>query len=246
MKNFIRIKIENLIRWYLTHKNQSLIRDFHPYYDWVVSSNKELFDRIYNRGMEITSTPPSIWRRDRFLNLYSFSKKAAKLDGLVAECGSFRGLSAFMLCQSLKEIDKDFRGEGFHVFDSFEGLPEATEDDINLKTNYKGFFACDIDTVKRNLRDFPGISYHKGWIPDVFKGLPEERYKFVHVDVDLAKPTFDAFNYFWPRLVAGGVIVCDDYGGMYFQGTTKKLDEFCSRNSLQPIILSTGQLVLIK
>src|SRR3989344_579663 len=145
IKEFLRIKIESVITWYLTNKNQSLTRNFHPYYDWVVSSSKTSFDQIYNRGMEITLTPPSTWRRDRFLNLYSFSKRVANSEGLIAECGSFRGLSAFVICQSLKEINSDYNGEGFHIFDSFEGLSKATKADFNLKMDPKGILACDID-----------------------------------------------------------------------------------------------------
>ena len=71
-------------------------------------------------------------------------------------------------------------------------------------------------------------AFHKGWIPDVFSDLPETEWSFVHIDVDLYEPTLAAFQYFFPRLSTGGIIICDDYSYSLFPGAKLAVDEFIS------------------
>src|SRR5688572_31529904 len=42
-------------------------------------------------------------------------------------------------------------------------------------------------------------------------------------DVDVYQPTRDSLEYFYPRLVTGGILVCDDYG---WPGARKAVDDF--------------------
>jgi len=53
----------------------------------------------------------------------------------------------------------------------------------------------------------------------------------VHIDVDLYEPTLDSLNFFYPKLVKDGVIVCDDYGITQFPGAKKAVDEFLEKNN---------------
>jgi O-methyltransferase len=99
--------------------------------------------------------------------------------------------------------------------------------------------------VRDAMAGFPGASLHKGWIPEVLAELPEAPWSFVHVDVDLYQPTLDCLKYFFPRLVPGGVIVCDDYGSPAFPGARRAWIEFCG-DSLGYVALPTGQSVLVK
>ena len=39
-----------------------------------------------------------------------------------------------------------------------------------------------------------------------------ERLAFAHIDVDLYRSVLDCIEFAYPRLVAGGLIVFDDYG----------------------------------
>jgi hypothetical protein len=44
--------------------------------------------------------------------------------------------------------------------------------------------------------------------------------------VDLYQPTYDSLDFFFPRLVKGGVIVCDDYNFSNFPGAKLAWDEY--------------------
>jgi O-methyltransferase len=80
--------------------------------------------------------------------------------------------------------------------------------------------------VKEALGAFPRIEFFPGWIPGAFPDEPGARYRFVHLDVDVYQPTRDSLDYFYPRLVPGGMIVCDDYG---WPGARKAIEEFRAR-----------------
>ena len=75
---------------------------------------------------------------------------------------------------------------------------------------------------------------------------PPPRGCFVHLDVDLYAPTLASLEYFVPRLVDGGVIICDDYGAPLFPGAHRAWDRFCARHDLPFVVLDTGQSVILK
>ena len=70
------------------------------------------------------------------------------------------------------------------------------------------------------------VVFHEGWIPDRFGDVAETRFCFVHLDVDLFQPTRDSLGFFYPRMVDGGLIVCDDYGFETCPGARRAVDEF--------------------
>jgi hypothetical protein len=102
-----------------------------------------------------------------------------------------------------------------------------------------------LERVKSVFRDYPQVSISKGWIPQVFAGLTERKWSFVHIDVDLYEPTLGALEYFFPRLAKGGVIVNDDYASPDFPGGGRAWDGFCSDRHIPFVVLDTGQAVII-
>jgi len=103
-----------------------------------------------------------------------------------------------------------------------------------------GRFAAALEDVRRALAPFPGIAYFPGWIPAAFP-RDEARYRFVHVDVDLYQPTRDSLEYFWPRLVPGARMVCDDYN---WPGGKRAVDEFCAARGIDARITASTQAVI--
>jgi len=194
------------------------------------------FDTVYLAGLLATRTSPlPLRRRDRFKLLIGQFERILDLEGLVAECGCFLGLSSFMLCSTLKRHNPAFDGAGYQIYDSFQGLsdpqpqdtapPESGECAPSSANVRRGKFAASLEDVRRALAPFPRIEYFPGWIPVAFPATRQHRYRFVHVDVDLYEPTKQSFEYFWPRLAPRGVIVCDDYN---WPGAKRAVGEFCA------------------
>lgn len=218
-----------------------------------------VFNGIYDAGLAATETPDPAKpayskRRERFYNLAQFFLQVQSLDGAVAECGCWKGLSSYMLCHYLRRARPAFRGEDYHIFDSFAGLSEPAGEDLVTDgtlpaqgaTRPAGAFAAAQAAVQAGLREFPAIEYHPGWLPQSLVSLPERRYRFVHVDVDLYEPTKGCLEYFFPRLVAGGMLVSDDYGSLFWPGAKKAIEEFCTAQGVPLLTVSTGQAILWK
>jgi hypothetical protein len=181
---------------------------------------------------------------------------AMELGGDFAECGVYTGISALFVCRAARTRSPAYAGEGLHLVDSFAGLSEPREEDfyetraedgsVVPASIPRGSFAAGSEVVRNTMREFPATSIHQGWIPDVFRGLPETRWAYVHVDVDHYQPTADCLEYFYPRLRAGGVIICDDYGAPLFPGARRAWDRYCERHGVPFVVLDTGQSVILK
>ena len=179
--------------------------------------------------------------------LYSFAKSTACLGGDTVECGVFRGKSSYFICDA-------YRMNGDHIhhaFDSFEGVSEPTEDDVfsdpGLQPWKKGDYSAQLATAQETLSEFDNVRFYKGWIPDRFFEVAEKSFSLVHIDVDLYGPTRESLEFFYPRLVSGGVLICDDYDAIGCPGARKACDEFLAGKPERHMInVTTGQGVLIK
>ena len=217
----------------------------------------ETFRGVFREGVSAsgsTHDPNKIHKR--MYNAVQFLRHTRDLCGAVAECGAFQGLSSFVFCEFIRLDAPDFKGEGYHVFDSFSGLstPTAPDHPVNPAAGagaptYRraGAFQATLETVRNTLRDYPAIAYHPGWIPDSLAGVPDRQYRFVHLDLDLYEPTKGALAYFYPRMIQGGIIVVDEYGVLRWPGARLAVDEFCREHGVTPAVsLTTGNGALIK
>lgn len=226
----------------------------------VLFDADDFFHRAYDRGLDRSGTPDrGPRRRSRFFNLMQALESTTGLPGGAVECGCWRGLSSLLTCEYLRRENALFRGDGFTIIDSFEGLSEPTlEDSIERdlvrggKTRkgrpFKGAgaYAASLDHVREVLGEFPDVELVKGWIPQVLATLPEREYRYVHVDLDLYAPILDAFRYFYPRLVRGGVLVSDDYGSLFWPGAKRAVEEFCQESGARLLASVTGQAIVMK
>jgi O-methyltransferase len=178
---------------------------------------------------------------DRKFAMREFARLALKRHGSLAECGVYKGASAYILAKEIKALNPCAK---LHLYDSFEGLSSSSEFDGKHWT--KGDLNGSLTEVQTNLAEFaPCITYHKGWIPDCFDTASDELFSFVHIDVDLHEPTRDALAYFYPRMAPLGIIICDDYGFETCPGARKAVDEFFRAKHETVLHLPTGQGIVI-
>lgn len=90
------------------------------------------------------------------------------------------------------------------------------------------------------------FTLYKGWIPEKFHEVEDKEFSLVHIDVDLHDPTLASLEFFWPRLNAGGMIVCDDYGSEACPGAKKAMDDFAAKYGFSVVHLTTGQGFITK
>ena len=157
--------------------------------------------------------------------------------GDIAEVGVYQGSTAKVICEA--KGDKTF-----HLCDTFEGLPEPTGA-AEKYVEKKGRFACSIESIQKYLKDYKQIEFHKGFCPESVRGvLDNTKFCFVHLDVDLYQSTKECLEYFFPRLIPGGVVLSHDYS--ILAGVKQAFTEFCEGRQEQVIELPTTQCMLIK
>jgi hypothetical protein len=167
--------------------------------------------------------------------LYSIARAQAKFDGAFAEVGVFRGASAKLMC----EVKGD---KPLHLFDTFEGLPPAKP--VDRHVHRVGQYKADIESVKAYLEQYNNVHFHKGLFPDSAQSVPEQTYALAHFDVDLHESTVACLEYFYPRMVSGGILVSHDYD--WASGVRKAYDDFFADKREEIIEMPTTQCMVFK
>ncbi|MCK1519563.1 MULTISPECIES: TylF/MycF/NovP-related O-methyltransferase [unclassified Bradyrhizobium] len=195
----------------------------------------EAFLAYYMRFMDVGN-----WHSlDRKYAMNELLKLVLHLDGDAAECGTYKGATAYLLCRAFRKMPISI-----HLFDSFEGLSEPTSIDGTYWR--KGSLTAAEDELRQSLREFDNYRIYKGWIPTRFVEAADCRFRFVHIDVDLYQPTLDSLQFFYPRMVAGGIILLDDHGFKSCPGAKQAADAFFESKAENLALLPTGQAFTIK
>ena len=205
---------------------------------WMPFFYFEKYFSLYKVGLQKSKQEYSdnFSKNLRFFSLTQLVKYVLSKQNLqnynFAECGCWYGHSTYIISKILKEFN--FKNK-FYIFDSFEGglsdlsnkdqnlLKQMSEKEVEIQKNY---CKSNEEHVKNILKDFEFIKIFNGWIPEKFHYINEQKFQFVHLDVDLYEPTKESLNFFFPRLVEGGTIVCDDYNISIFPGAKKAWDEY--------------------
>lgn len=170
--------------------------------------------------------------------LRSLLKLADRLPGDTAECGVYEGASSWFICDHFRNS-----GKVHHAFDSFEGLSKPAVADGRYWR--AGNLNTSEERARATLADFD-VRYYKGWIPERFSEVKTREFSFVHIDVDLYEPTKSSLEFFYPRMVQGGIIVCDDYGFITCPGALRAMQDFMTDRPEPIVACPTGQAFVIK
>lgn len=100
-------------------------------------------------------------------------------------------------------------------FDSFQGLPEPTEQyerDLGLKA---GMFKCRREEFPYQSVT-PSLILVEGWFKDTLNDETKRKHQIekaaiVHIDCDLYEPTCQVLEFITPLLVDGSIVIFDDW-----------------------------------
>jgi hypothetical protein len=170
--------------------------------------------------------------------LYRSALGVRSLSGHVAEVGVYRGGTALLLSRAFEGAAE------VHLFDTFAGMPPTDPDkDLHVAGDFRDTTEV---SVRRYLADRPNVTIHAGFFPETAAPLADAQFRFVHVDVDIYRSVRDCAEFFYPRMVAGGVLVFDDYGWSSTAGARQAVDEFFVERDEVPVYLPTGQAVVVR
>jgi len=168
--------------------------------------------------------------------LWDFSIRKIKFNGLVGEFGVFEGYSINNFARKLPQK--------IYGFDSFEGLQEDWAGWVLTKGSF------DLGGVTPKVRK--NVQLIKGWfdktLPD-FLQLHTENFSLIHIDCDTYEATKSALYYLNPRIIEGTVIIFDEYFSYrgWQLGEHKAWKEFVTENTLKYdyIGFSSDQVAII-
>ncbi len=204
--------------------------------DWMADEAFERYLRLTGASGGLKSI-----NAGRHWMVYQLLRLTEKVPGDTVECGVYRGASSYLICSF---IARSAFAKNHHMFDSFEGLSAPTPQESIYWREHD--LKIEFSETARLLSRFKDIHYYKGWIPDRFGEVADRKFSFLHIDVDLYEPTRDSIAFFYPRMNAGAIIVCDDYGSSTCPGATKAMDEYLQDKPEKMVMLSDGGGFLVK
>ncbi len=167
--------------------------------------------------------------------LYSLARAQRSLGGAMAEVGVYQGSSARILCEAKGECP-------LHLFDTFAGLPPPADREARVLAS--GQFAAALPAVRAVLEGYPEVHFHAGVFPESAGPTEDLRFSLVHLDVDLYASTLAGLQFFYPRMLPGGVIVSHDYSML--PGVAQAMSAFLAGRPESLIELPTTQAMLVK
>lgn len=236
----------------------------------IVKIDKKLLGSVFKRIHYYFNKKKEYEKKNRNLN-FKFNNSEKKIillsdllkkspeEGVIVECGVGVGFTLAVIAKLSKKM--------IYAFDSFSGFPnkisenDKSKDDTQdllkvLKYSKFHYKLMSIDLVKKNLINNGiceknienNIKFIKGFFPDSFKNF-DNKISFLHLDVDLYDSYKECLNFFFPKMVNGGIITFDEYydnptfptkKGYGWYGAKVAIDEFVKINNLNLMQHSTG------
>jgi O-methyltransferase len=184
---------------------------------------------------QVRSERESLLSGNEAFMIYSLAAAQGAVGSVMAEVGVFQGCSA-------KLISIAGRPKRLHLFDTFEGLPEPGRPEHAAML--KGHYEASLSSVKEYLKDQPNLLFHKGVFTGEGLACANERFSFVHLDVDLKEGTRRCLEFFYPRMPPGGIIISHDFS--YLEGVREAFVEFLEGRQERFVELPSSQVMLIK
>jgi hypothetical protein len=189
------------------------------------------------------------WHADlrwRVWILTRLARQVRGLEGNFAEFGVFRGGTAYMTLDATEPIPAERR---FYLFDTFAGTPseELTETEESEGLGEGTYAGTSAEHVAGFLERWSEtIEIREGDVADTLRDTETGPLALVHMDLNASAPTQLALDYAYARLVAGGIVVFDDYGDPTYRDQRAVVDRFFAERPEEPIALPTGQAFVIR
>jgi O-methyltransferase len=129
------------------------------------------------------------------------------------------------------------------LFDTCAGMPAtAWSNDWLIARDFTD------TSLEAGMERIPGDlgPFYNRLIPHTFAGLESSRIAFAQIDLDLYSAILVACEFIFPRLCVGGFIIFDDYGEPSCPGARVAVDEYFESRNAVPLVLPTGQAIVLK
>jgi len=168
-----------------------------------------------------------------------------KLKGDFVECGVNTGAYSRAVIEytGFSSLQKTF-----YLLDTYQGLVPgqitAAEHQAGVGS-YLGKYKDVYEEVLKTFKTFP-VKVIRGAVPDTLVQCETQQICYLSIDMNVVEPEIAAANYFWDKIVPGGVMILDDYGFPAHIEQKHAFDQFAKEKGVVILYIPTGQGIIFK
>jgi len=108
---------------------------------------------------------------------------------------------------------------------------------LNIENTQKNLTLCGTDS----------FVFNKGYVPESFaQSRNPESIAWIHIDLNSSTPTIASLDFFWSRLLPGGLVLLDDFAWPGYEETRVEVEKWCKVRELDILQFPTGQALITK
>jgi O-methyltransferase len=155
--------------------------------------------------------------------------------GDFVECGVWYGVLSKSICEYI-DMQK-INDRKFFLVDTFGAMPGS-----HPNPRYKP----DIyENVKSRFAEYPSVELIKGVVPDALSKITSSKVAYLAIDMNSSEPELKTLEYFYEKIVKGGIIYFDDYGYNYPE-LRRVVDKFFSDKPETLLHFPSGNSIVVK
>jgi hypothetical protein len=165
------------------------------------------------------------------------------IEGDMAEFGSYKGHSGYLISEILNSNKSD---KLLYMFDTFEAFPGEK---FGIDSFWSNTHKVDFDEVKSRLGAQPNIKLVKGDFTETLPLQGIQKLSFVYVDCDSYRATRFLMEYLYDNVLSvGGFMVFEDYGHPALLGNRLAIHSFFDdrHNCIKFFSQFSGYYIVVK
>jgi len=159
----------------------------------------------------------------RCYELWQLVHQVASVPGDILEVGVWRGGTGCLLGRAIAHNKIDCR---LLLADTFAGVVKAGSQDTTYRGGEHKDTSLEVVRALLHTNNVKNYSIFRGIFPDATgPSVGDCAIRLAHIDVDVYQSAKDVFEWVWPRMNPGAVVVFDDYGFHTCSGVTAFVNE---------------------
>lgn len=174
-----------------------------------------------------------------------FANHVKHLEGDFVECGVNTGAYAKAI---IEYTGFNQLGKTFHLLDTFDGLVPELVSEAERQAGLDKYLGQYKNVYEGVLKTFKNdkVNIIKGAVPGTLLSCEAKKIAYLSIDMNNVEPEIAAAEYFYDKVVPGGVIILDDYGFPQHINQKIAFDEFARQKGISILSLPTGQGIILK
>ena len=162
------------------------------------------------------------------------AQQALSLEGDFVECGVWYGFLSKTVCEY---VNFGSTGREFYLIDSWGAQPGSHPNPKYQEDIY--------DLVKSRFSVYPYVHLLRGLVPKVLEQVRSTKVAYLAIDMNGSVAELAALEFFYEKMVSGGVIYLDDYG-WGFPELRRVVDDFLADKRESLLHFPSGNSIIVK